>query len=520
MTTSDVKITPGSGANVATYDITEDSETKKIQRVAITDSTGAGVTTATHGSKQTLSVEIVDSSGNQVSTFGGSGGTASNVGSAVPATATASGFSDGTNMQVPRVFDVDTGAGTQYVKGVNLRISASGGSVEGGTASNPLRTDPTGTTTQPVSASSLPLPTGAATAAKQPALGTAGTPSSDVITVQGATSMTALKVDGSAVTQPVSAASLPLPTGASTSANQTTANSSLSTIATNSGTQATAANQTSVIGTKAAGTAAASALLVGGVYNSAGITLTTGQQASHQFDASGNLKVNIQAGAGSGGTAIADEATFTQGTTSFTPIGGFYNTTITNLTAGQGGALQLSNDRNLLVKGKLWDGTNTATVRAGSSAVASTDTALVVVARDANANGQTTMSASAPVVIASDQSSVPVKPTTTNLVSGAISTAMTGTTSTSLIAAPGAGLNNYITQITVSNSHATVGTDILIQDGSAGTTLYVIPAAAAYGGATITFPVPLKQPTANTALFCANVTTGSSTKVSASGFKA
>jgi hypothetical protein len=48
------------------------------------------------------------------------------------------------------------------------------------------------------------LPTGAATAAKQPALGTAGTASSDVITVQGIASMTALKVDGSGVTQPVS----------------------------------------------------------------------------------------------------------------------------------------------------------------------------------------------------------------------------------------------------------------------------------------------------------------------------
>jgi hypothetical protein len=58
--------------------------------------------------------------------------------------------------------------------------------------------------TQPVSAASLPLPSGAATAGKQPALGTAGTPSADVLTVQGAASMTALKVDGSAVTQPVS----------------------------------------------------------------------------------------------------------------------------------------------------------------------------------------------------------------------------------------------------------------------------------------------------------------------------
>ena len=64
------------------------------------------------------------------------------------------------------------------------------------------------------------LPSGASTAAKQPALGTAGTASADVITVQGIASMTALKVDGSATTQPVSAASLPLPTGASTSAKQ------------------------------------------------------------------------------------------------------------------------------------------------------------------------------------------------------------------------------------------------------------------------------------------------------------
>ena len=106
-----------------------------------------------------------------------------------------------------------------------------------------------------------------------------------------------------------------------------------------------------------------------------------------------------------------------------------------------------------------------------------------------------------------------------NLVSGAITTAMTGTTSTSLIAAPGSGLYNYITQITVSNAHGTVGTDVAIQDGSGGTTIYTIPAAAVYGGAVVTFPAPLKQPTSNTALYCANVTTGASTKVSASGFK-
>jgi hypothetical protein len=98
------------------------------------------------------------------------------------------------------------------------------------TASSALKVDGSAVT-QPISAASLPLPTGASTAAKQPALGTAGAASTDVITVQGIASMTALKVDGSAVTQPVSgtfwqatqpvsAASLPLPTGASTAAKQ------------------------------------------------------------------------------------------------------------------------------------------------------------------------------------------------------------------------------------------------------------------------------------------------------------
>lgn len=105
-----------------------------------------------------------------------------------------------------------------------------------------------------------------------------------------------------------------------------------------------------------------------------------------------------------------------------------------------------------------------------------------------------------------------------NYVSGATSD-MTGTTSTSVVAAAGAGLRNYITHILVQNSHATVGTWVNIQDGSGGTTLYTVYAAAVGGGASITLPCPIKT-TANTALFCANVTTGANTRVSASGYKA
>lgn len=202
-----------------------------------------------------------------------------------------------TNQQSNITADYDTGAGTQNLTMFGLALPASGGAVAGGTSSNPLRIDPTGTTIQPVngtitanigttnglaldasvtglqvsqgsttsgqkgaliqgavttsaptyttaqtsplslttagalrvdnSANTQPvsgtitanqggtwnitnisgtisLPTGAATSAKQPALGTAGSASSDVLTVQGIASMTALKVDGSGVTQPVS----------------------------------------------------------------------------------------------------------------------------------------------------------------------------------------------------------------------------------------------------------------------------------------------------------------------------
>lgn len=106
------------------------------------------------------------------------------------------------------------------------------------------------------------------------------------------TASSALKVDGSAVTQPISAASLPLPTGAST-----------------------AANQAAVIGSAGGGAAATNSLLSGSQYNSSAPTLVDGQQVALQSDTSGNLKVNIAAGAvsntanGNTGSAVPTQAT-------------------------------------------------------------------------------------------------------------------------------------------------------------------------------------------------------------------
>ena len=109
----------------------------------------------------------------------------------------------------------------------------------------------------------------------------------------------------------------------------------------------------------APGTAPSFTSIVGGKYNSTPPSPTTGQTLPLQLDSSGRVIVNCGSGCGgSGGTSLADEATFTQGSTSFTPAGCLYNTSLTNLTSGQGGAAQCTNDRNLYVN--LYKVANTA----------------------------------------------------------------------------------------------------------------------------------------------------------------
>jgi hypothetical protein len=97
-------------------------------------------------------------------------------GSTVPSSASLSGATDGTNLQSLKVYDLDTGAGVDYGLGVSIRLPASGGSVAGGTSTNPIRIDPTGTTTQPVSGTvTVAQGTASSLLASVGGLGTAGT---------------------------------------------------------------------------------------------------------------------------------------------------------------------------------------------------------------------------------------------------------------------------------------------------------------------------------------------------------
>jgi hypothetical protein len=106
--------------------------------------------------------------------------------------------------------------------------------------------------------------------ATQPVSGTLAATQSGTWTVQpgNTANTTAWKVDGSAVTQPVSASSLPLPTGAAISANQATLKS----------------NNAAAPGTGNIGVLPA-------VANAAPPSLTEGNQAALSFDLAGNLRV-------------------------------------------------------------------------------------------------------------------------------------------------------------------------------------------------------------------------------------
>jgi hypothetical protein len=187
-----------------------------------------------------------------------------------------------------------------------------------------------GTGTFAISASALPLPTGASTAAKQPALGTAGTASTDVITVQGIASMTSLKVDGSGVTQPVSgtvtaaqatAASLNATVvGTGTFAVQA-AQSGSWTVTANAGTNLntsalaleTGGNLATVAGAivaQASTTSGQKGPLMQGAVTTSAPTYSNSQTSPLSLDTAGNLRVNVAAGGGSGGTSSSFGAAF------------------------------------------------------------------------------------------------------------------------------------------------------------------------------------------------------------------
>lgn len=231
--------------------------------------------------------------------------------------------------------------------------------------------------TQPVSAASLPLPTGAATAAKQPALGTAGSASTDILTVQGIASMT------------------PFLANPGTAANW--------------GVGAT--------GSAVPASGIYHALNVGGTLRGVtGLSLgSTFSQTVAIVDASGN---QITAFGGSGGTASNYGSAFPS---SGTAIG---YTDGTNMVAARVGAVAnvaaATNFVNALGICNYNAAPLTVTDTRYQSIQCDVNGFLKVNVTNTNANGATTASASSPVTIATDQVAVAMKAASGVIASGAM----------------------------------------------------------------------------------------------------
>lgn len=199
------------------------------------------------------------------------------------------------------------------------------------------------------------------------------------------------------------------------------------------------------------------------------------------------------------------------------------------------------NHRQVVVLGDPSTNANVAAVTSASTAAAASDPALVVaispngeVAHDAVDSGNGSKIAAkaiaglsgAALVAAADRTdlyagtdgALIIRPHCglEDLVSGVA--AITDGSSTSVIAAGGAGVKNYVTGFIIANTSATPVT-VDIRDGAAGTVKATIPVPANYLGAISNFSAPLGGFTANTAVYADPSAAASTVTVTLIGFK-
>lgn len=91
-------------------------------------------------------------------------------------------------------------------------------------------------------------------------------------------------------------------------------------------------------------------VLVQGAVTTSNPSYTTAQTNPLSLDTSGGLRVHIIANdTGGTGTSSTDNSAFTAGSTSITPIGGFYHSTIDTVTDGRTAAVAIDSKRNMFI---------------------------------------------------------------------------------------------------------------------------------------------------------------------------
>lgn len=144
------------GVNLSTDEISVGLHVQRVKAQFGADGSASDVATG-----NPLPVQFRNSGGTEIGTaaapvqvtLANTGANATAVktdGSAVAQPVTDNGGSLTMDFSGQKTLDYDSGAGTDTVLGVGILLPKSGGAVAGGTSSDPLRVDPTGTTAQPI----------------------------------------------------------------------------------------------------------------------------------------------------------------------------------------------------------------------------------------------------------------------------------------------------------------------------------------------------------------------------------
>jgi hypothetical protein len=411
--------------------------------------------------------------------------------------------------------DYDSGAGSQSLSVFGLALPGNGGAVAGGTGTNPVRTDPTGSTAQPVTdnGGSLTVDGSVSISGSVTVTGTVAA------TQSGSWTVTANAGSGTFTTDQADSASLDYDSGAGT-VNQTvfgvalpgaggpvaggTSSNPIRTDPTGTTTQPVSGT-VSVSGTvTVSGTVAATQSGSWSVSGSGTFTTAQTNAATADYDSGAGTVTQVMFGVAlpasggpvAGGTATNPLRTDPTGTTAQPVTDGGGSLTVDGTVAVSG---------TVTVAGVAAHGASISgnPLRVGGRAVNAEVTAVT--------NGQTAD------FVTDLVGKLIVLPFANpeNLLSGATGD-IVDTSSTQVIAAQAASVRIYVTSLLVQNSHATVGTWVNIKDGS--TTIHTVYAASGGGGARLNFSSALKG-TAATALNAVCETTGANVRVSASGYK-
>lgn len=223
-------------------------------------------------------------------------------------------------------------------------------------------------------------------------------------------------------------------------------------------------NAVTVVGSAAEDAAASgNPVLIGGRYDSSARTLETGDVGALALNASGQLLVEIAAGAGSGGTSAADGATFTRNTTSITPAGAVVESSAPTLTNGDVAGLSQDTSGRLRVRvdaggvaGQVDDAAFTAGTTEGVAVMGYYNSTRDAI--DSGDAGAVALNSRRAQYIAADGVVSTANSTTANLAGAAV---FTGTSEE---------VTDYaLIQVSVFSSHASATDGLSLQQSSNGT---------------------------------------------------